>query len=176
MSEVPLSRRAVILLVVVLVSLVTASCTLTTSQPKPRDLPRHYEPGAEVFCKAGNNSPSRPLICVNEQTLQAMPDPAPVYDFEAKDHYPTTKPVVVHWFTQRSANLQIRFTESGCVGRVKCDGLGHCWAKVRPLDTEIDKGKHKPKACKYELNIDGKVVDPLLDVNPCCWVTDDLNR
>lgn len=124
-----------------------------------------YNQNREFFCRSGNYSESHPLICVNERTLQASPSHARVYDIEAKNGRPTGRPVTIHWFSQRTADLRITMKTQGCTEPVKCDRLGHCWATTMRL---AEGQSHK--VCTYAIELGDDTVDPEDDIvlNPCC--------
>ena len=145
------TRRSILLLLV-LISVATFRCSST------------YRKG-DLFCSKGNGSPSHPLICVDEKTLTANPSPAHVFDVEADGGQPTNRAVVIHWFTQRTADLHVTFKTDSCTEPVECDGRGHCTAKVKRLDA----GEHR--RCTYGMTIGSSKIDPDGDlvVDPCCW-------
>jgi hypothetical protein len=122
----------------------------------------------DVFCPSGNGSPSRPMICVDERTLTASPHHAKVYDVEAKSdgHTRSDRPVVIQWYTQKTADLKIKFIDD-CMEKVDCDGIGNCSAKVK---IRLKKGD-KPTTCRYSMTLGATKFDPEDDivVNPCCW-------
>lgn len=123
-------------------------------------------PSQEEFCKAGNGSKSRPMICVDQQTLTANPAVAHVFDVEAGNGHPTDRTVVVHWFTQRSADLKVSFKSDECTEPVQCDGRGHCWARVKRLTSPQEH-----RRCTYGMTLGDSKIDPDADlvVDPCCW-------
>ena len=117
----------------------------------------------EIFCKRGNLSKGRPMICIDNATLQPDPANAYIWDVEGSNGQPTTLPVKVNWFTRRSGNLQIEFAAgSNCVTNMQCNGRGHCVATVQPLQGD------KERQCKYDVVLNGQRYDPLVTVNPCC--------
>jgi hypothetical protein len=120
---------------------------------------------ADVFCRAGNGSASHPMICVDEQTLTANPSPAHVFDVESDNGHPTNRTVVIHWFTQHSADLHVTFKTEECTEPVVCDGRGECMARVKRLNA----GEHR--RCTYGMTIGTSKIDPDGDivVDPCCW-------
>ena len=124
-----------------------------------------YRTGNEVFCTSGNGSKSRPMICVDERTLTASPSPAHVFDVESDNGNPTNRTVVVHWFTQHSADFHVTFKTDSCTEPVVCDGRGHCMAKVKRLNG------NEHRQCTYGMTIGDNKIDPdgNLVVDPCCW-------
>lgn len=110
---------------------------------------------------AGENNRQAPIVCVDDsaRTLSVAPEPIVMHDVLASDR---TTPVAVHWFT-RSGGGDLRIDiERGCVGRVQCDGRGHCFARTLP---------GARKQCKYDVWIRGDKhdrLDPTLVVDPCC--------
>ncbi len=187
MSGINLSRRFAFLLLLA-VSIAITNCTVFYKQTKQ-----------EVFCTRGNGSASRPMICVDEKTLTPNPKIADVYDVEEANSKMTDRPVVVHWFTQRTANLGVEFITKGCVEHVACNGFGECSVRVIKLSRETYESKPKGhKDCKYRLNLNGmtsaglsapstlnaaaserdlipppddagETGDDQIIVNPCCW-------
>ncbi|HUP49604.1 MAG TPA: hypothetical protein VNA04_12530 [Thermoanaerobaculia bacterium] len=120
----------------------------------------------EIRCTNGNGSKGSPMICVDNVTTTPDPYVARVWDFEAEGGFKTNRPVVVHWFTRRTANLKITFQQTSCVTPPICDKMGHCNAQVLPLD----EGEAL-RTCKYTVTIDGQTLEhksPELGVNPCC--------
>ena len=124
-----------------------------------------YSQNREVFCRAGNFSATRPLICVDENTLSASPSHAKAYDTESKHGLSTGRPVTINWYSQRTADLQITMKTDGCTTPVRCDGLGHCSATVIKL-----RAGETNKVCTYGMAIGDKSVDPDDDIilTPCC--------
>ncbi len=120
----------------------------------------------DEFCKAGNGSKARPLICVDERNLTASPAVAHVFDVEPDGDLPSSRTVVVHWFTQHTADLRIDFKDTSCTEPVQCDGHGHCWAKVKRLSTATEH-----RQCRYGMTLGDGKLDPDGDlvVDPCCW-------
>jgi hypothetical protein len=179
------SRRFDVLIAVVLGSLLlTCSHPYTRSALKsPPDYPplpksvsaddaAKYPRAPESFCTSGNGSKSRPMICVDENTLKGDPPTAHVFDVESKGGKPSNVPVTIHWFTQHTADLQITFRDNSCVGPVTCDGAGHCWATVKKLDTPRDAdGRPTSRSCVYDLKLRSSDFDPsdTIVVDPCCW-------
>ena len=151
MSTQVIRRSALLLMVLISVSIFKCSST--------------YQTKNELFCSSGNYSKSRPLICVNEQTLTANPSPAHVFDVEAKDGHPTNRTVVIHWFTQHSADLHVTFQTQECTEPVICDGRGHCMARVKRLNG------NEHRQCTYGMTLGDSKIDPdgTLIVDPCCW-------
>lgn len=129
---------------------------------------RYARERAEVFCKTGNGSPNRPMICVDERTLIANPREARVFEVDAKNNKPTNRAVEIHWFTQRAADLRVDFNKdnSSCTEPVMCDGTGHCWTKARRLNAG-----EKERRCTYGMRLGENVLDPESDIviTPCCW-------
>lgn len=123
-----------------------------------------YTENREVFCRSGNFSKSHPLICVDEHTLTASPSHAYVYDMESKKGLSTGRPVTIHWFSQRTADLRIEMKTAGCTSTVVCDGLGHCMATTKKLEATTER------RCTYGMTIGDKSVDPDDDIilTPCC--------
>jgi hypothetical protein len=122
----------------------------------------------ELFCTRGNRSKGAPMICVSNDTLRPDPFVASVWDFQALQGVRTERPVTVHWFAQRTAEMSIEFKPApngkDCLRREPVCQNGHCTAEVAPLD----QGE-KVRNCKYSITIDGRTLDPELAVNPCCW-------
>jgi hypothetical protein len=123
----------------------------------------------EVRCKKGNGSKGAPMICVDNVSTRPDPYLAQVWDFEGEGGAKTDRPVVVHWFTRRTARLEVVFQQSAdgrdCVTRPVCAG-GHCSAVVRPLEGLAER------YCRYNVLIDGARVEsksPGMSVVPCCW-------
>jgi hypothetical protein len=123
----------------------------------------------EVRCRRGNGSKGAPMICVDNVSTRPDPYLAQVWDFEGEGGVKTDRPVVVHWFTRRTARLEVVFQQSAdgqdCVSRPLCAG-GHCSAIVRPLDGAAER------YCRYNVLIDGARVEsksPGMSVIPCCW-------
>lgn len=154
MSKVFAPHRVVLLLLIAFASFAIFKCTSFK-----------YKVNTETFCRTGNFSESRPLICVDEVTLSASPSHARAYDTEAKHGISTGRAVTINWFSQHTADLQITMKTDGCTTPVRCDGLGHCTAtviKLRPRETN--------KVCTYGMAIGDKSIDPEDDIvlNPCC--------
>jgi hypothetical protein len=147
------ARRFALPLVVLTVSFVIFKCGTYRSLRHP-----------ETFCTVGNNSPSKPMICVDDQNLSANPHHAWMYDVESKNHQPTNRPVVVQWFSQHTADLQIQMITPNCTEPVQCDGRGHCWTTVKKLTDSY------PKVCHYSITLGDTKYDPEDDIviNPCC--------
>ena len=164
MPDAGLPRRFALLLIAVL-ALAALQCQHQNIPvaKKMTEGPELTQEEKEVFCRKGNYSKGRPMICINNATLQPDPETAYVWDYEGVNGNPTNNPVVVHWFTRRTGNLEIVFNEEDCVEAVQCNGRGHCMARVRPL------GGGTPRQCKYDILLDGQKNDPGLVVNPCCW-------
>ncbi|HUP44155.1 MAG TPA: hypothetical protein VM779_01450 [Thermoanaerobaculia bacterium] len=166
MSDRGLSRRVALFLTAALAVAAFQCVPYVDSPPRlpPTGLAELTQEQKETFCQQGNYSKGRPLICIDNDTLQPHPQPAPVWDYEGFNGNPTNTPVVIHWFTQRTANLGISFAPgSNCVGEVHCNGRGRCIAVVQPLG----EGEEQ-RQCKYDVIVDGKRNDPDLIVNPCC--------
>jgi hypothetical protein len=144
---------------------------------------------SNAFCKAGNNSMGRPMICVDENTLTANPNPASVWDvepknFEPKNEQPSNRPVVIHWFSQGTADLIVSFDKGNerCTEPVVCDHTGHCWATVRKIDFYPDPKLSRKqnwenamkarRQCRYNMRLGDRKLDPDADivVDPCCWI------
>lgn len=127
----------------------------------------------DVFCRSGNGSKSHPLICVDDKTLTASPNPAHVFDREAKDSGPSDRAVVINWYAMRTADLQIKYGDNtSCTDEPQCDGRGHCWATVKRLQTPVGKdGRQQNNQCKYRVTLGNTKYDPDSDivVEPCCW-------
>jgi hypothetical protein len=144
------TRRYILLLVLISVAIFRCSSMHTTD---------------ESFCHAGNGSKSRPMICVDEKTLTANPGIAHVFDVESDSGHPTNRTVVIHWFTQQSADLHVAFKTEECTEPVVCDGRGHCMARVKRLSG------NEHRQCTYGMTIGDNKIDPFADivVDPCCW-------
>jgi len=75
---------------------------------------------------------------------------------------------VVHWFTKRNADLRLKFKTPGCDALTppKCDGRGHCQAKVK-----VTLAKGEQRDCTYGI-FNGEMKDPDGDIiiQPCCWL------
>lgn len=177
MSVVRLNRFATLLVSVV--SLV-ASC-------RPVDTPRAVPAGEGFtdprtfnkndFCSQGNYSKRSPLICVDPATLLSPnPSPAVVWDLEDDSNgNPSNRPVRIVWQARRNVTLGIEVKTKGCLTDVRCAGPV-CTAQVVPLAVSEELRRNPPadktpyiKECNYELRLDGQVIDPDLEVNPCCW-------
>jgi hypothetical protein len=123
----------------------------------------------EVRCTKGNGSKGAPVICVDNVTTRPNPYLVQVWDVEGEGGQPTNRPVIVHWFTRRTADLRLEFQPGpdgkSCVTNLVCKG-GHCSARVEPL------GDRPERSCKYNVWIDGRNVEPkspMFSVVPCCW-------
>lgn len=154
MSSVSVPRRFALLLLIALASFVIFKCTSF-----------RYKQNREVFCRSGNYSESHPLICIDQRNLAANPSHARVYDTESKNGKSTGRPVTIHWFAQRTADIRIEMHTSGCTERVTCDGLGHCWTTTKKLGE-----REKEKVCTYGIMIGDKTIDDEDDIilTPCC--------
>lgn len=124
-----------------------------------------YNANRETFCRSGNFSASRPMICVDEKTLTASPSHAKAYDTESKNGVSNGRAVTINWYSQHTADLQITMKTDGCTTPVRCDGLGHCTATVIKL-----RAGETNKVCTYGMAIGDKSIDPDDDIvlNPCC--------
>ena len=154
MSKVSVPRRFVLLLLIAVASFAIFKCTSFK-----------YNANKETFCRSGNFSETRPLICVDENTLTASPSHAKAYDTESKHGLSTGRPVTINWYSQHTADLQITMKTDGCTTPVRCDGLGHCSATV----IKFRAGETK-RVCTYGMAIGDKSVDPDDDIilTPCC--------
>jgi hypothetical protein len=196
MSDHHLSRGIPIFLALA-VLFFAGACNTTTSlqrQPIPEPPPPnpilYSSPGEslvhaiaqyekEVFCTKGNGSKGAPMICVENPSRNPQrylddgsgkPDPylVQVWDVQGENGIPTSRPVIVHWFTKRPAELEIRFRDGAdgpCVTNLVCRG-GHCSATVRPL---VDG---TPRYCSYTVSVGGRPArskSPGMSVIPCCW-------
>ena len=156
MPDKVLPRRLLLL-----ASLTVALAAFTITHCKTTN---YGQPPRETRCVRGNYSASRPIICVDERTLTADPDPAKLFDVEVDNGQRSNRPVTIHWFTQRTGDLNIQFADNSCVEDLKCDTPGHCSARVLPLNA------NQPRRCKYTIWIGKEKRDPeLFIVNPCCW-------
>jgi hypothetical protein len=178
MSVVRFTRFATLLVFVV--SLV-ASC-------RPVDTPAAVPSSAAFtdartfnknnFCNQGNFSKKSPLICVDPASLLApSPTPAVVWDLEddANGNPNPNRPVRIVWQAKTNVALGIKVITKDCLEDVKCAGP-ICTARVKTLNVPPELRVNPPenkepyiKRCTYELTLDGQVVDPELEVNPCCW-------
>ena len=128
-------------------------------------------------CQRGHTYRSNnPKICVDPANLSANPDHAIVWDVEKDSNgEPSNRPIWIIWEAKSGSRLGIEFKEKGCVTNVRCNGP-ICTAQVENTNASADVRRYKPadpksviKECKYELNLDGTVIDPDLEINPCCW-------
>ena len=128
-------------------------------------------------CERGHTyRTNNPKICVDPATLGANPDHAVVWDVEQDPNgHPSSRPIWIIWEAKSGSSLGIKFTEKGCVTNVRCNGP-ICTAQVENTNASAEARQYKPgdsksltKQCKYELNLDGNVIDPDLEINPCCW-------
>ncbi len=151
MSEVSLSPRyALSLAAVVLLSFI--SCRGTRSM-----MPL----GSPCPSGGGSVSPNFPLICIDEN-LNADPSTirinARMSDGQGK---PTPYPVMIQWWTRSgTGNLGIEFQKKGCVDWLKCDGSGHCWGPTKNVSAKT--------SCDYTVNLEGRINDPTIIIQPCC--------
>jgi hypothetical protein len=127
-----------------------------------------YVHNKEVFCRAGNFSKGRPLICIDEKNLSASPPNAIVWDVEPKSSgMRSSRPVIINWYSQQAADLQITMETPGCTAPVTCDGRGHCSTTVSPQTF----AKREQKVCRYGIKLGDKLTDPEDDIvlTPCCY-------
>lgn len=165
-------RRFAVLLAVALVSFLIFACqSMKTKSPdaKRQQSTRDILMRQDIFCEESNKSMSRPLICVDDREGRSVPGSIRIHDVEASpDGYPTKHPVTVHWFTRRSANLQLKYKSDGCrvLTQPECDGRGHCEATV---NVRLEKDA-KPQKCTYGISVDA-LKDPYGDIiiQPCCY-------
>ncbi|HEV8659807.1 MAG TPA: hypothetical protein VGS96_14450 [Thermoanaerobaculia bacterium] len=104
------------------------------------------------------------MICVVEG-LVAKPKEAYIYDVEPDSpEKRSSRHVKIHWFSQRTVDLDVTFKTAGCVENLTCDRRGHCEATV---SVTLKKGEQK--RCTYKTKLFGQK-DPEEDIviNPCC--------
>lgn len=127
-----------------------------------------YKVNKDVFCRTGNFSKGRPLICIDEKNLSASPSRAVVWDVESKNGAVRSgRPVMINWFSQHSADLEITMQTAGCTEPVSCDARGHCWTTVLPQKL----GEGEEKVCRYGIRLGDKMIDPedTIVITPCCY-------
>ena len=159
-------HRFTTLLVVFILSAIFG-CTSSKDQDFDHDRDR---------CRTGStHRNNNPRICVDAVTLQATPDHAIVWDLEKDLGQWTNRPVWITWETTRGATLGIIMRDKGCVTDLRCNGPV-CTAKVQNTNAPDEVRRNRPgdptpyvKECRYELTLDGRVADPELEINPCCW-------
>ena len=175
MPVIRLSRCFPTLLVI---SLIAVGCMPAKTTPEP---PRgggqsnlYSDPQIATkkapWCTGGNGSANNPLICIDPATLTANPASTSIWDVEDDGNgNPSNRPVRIVWVARTNATLGIKFEKKGCVTDLRCNGPV-CTANVAPLAVDSQGNKiPRPKAdCKYEANVNGEVVDPDFEVNPCC--------
>ena len=119
------------------------------------------------LCPGGVGSSDRnhPLICVDDNDL-SNPNPysVTVWDREGMPGQPPSNfPVIIQWSTKSGGGrLGVEFSDKGCIepGSLRCNGNGRCIAKTKKQTREMP--------CNYTLNLDGRVADPVVIVQPCC--------
>ena len=171
MPVIRLSRWFPTLLVVFVVAF---GCTPNANQPtggggRPQYLAEDLAARKAPWCMQGNGSRNNPLICVDPATLTANPHTASIWDVEEDGNgHPTNRPVRIVWQARTNANLGIKFEKKGCVTNLFCHGPV-CTAFAAPLPAPGGIKTPRPKEdCKYSINVNGEVVDPDLEINPCC--------
>lgn len=123
-----------------------------------------------LLCPGGSGSGDKghPLICVDENNL-SNPHPATitVWDRERQPNgEPSEHPVTIIWATRSGrGNLGVEFKQKGCLEprSLHCNGHGKCIART----TLLARGA-APVSCEYDLNLNGRKVDPVVIVQPCC--------
>lgn len=182
MSVVRFNRFATLLVFVI--SLIAACRPIdTTPVPSPTPTPSKAlvetrTPNKAPFCTQGNFSKRSPLICVDPAALLA-PDPTPAIVWDVEDDSNgrpnMNRPVRIVWQARTNVTLGIKVTTKGCLTDVRCAGPV-CTAQMVPLNVPLELRLNPPadktpyiKHCQYELTLDGQVVDPELEANPCCW-------
>jgi hypothetical protein len=122
------------------------------------------------LCPGGSGSSDKghPLICVDENDLSnPHPSTITVWDREQQPNGdPSEHPVTIIWATKSGrGNLGVEFRQKGCLepNSLHCNGHGKCIART----TLLRKGD-APVSCEYDLNLNGRKVDPVVIVQPCC--------
>jgi hypothetical protein len=157
MSDVHRRRFTLPLLVVVL--LFAGTCKSPPQPPVKPLIPEH-----DCARGPGLNRREKPVICVDNVSASLSVDPDRIV---AWDKAPDQTHNMLHWVTRtKSGNLEIRFKDAGCVETpVDCDGKGRCKAKTLEVAST--------KTCKYDVIVDGRVLDPQAVIVKCCGMTEE---
>lgn len=154
MPDARLSRRYALNLL-----LIAALATLTACYPNRAMGPGHNPCASGV----GSSDRNHPLVCVNDETLAVDPFKITINDVIGSPGHPTASPVIVKWQTVSGRNdLGIEMRKKGCFKKITCNGQGECTGIVqkRPDQSSLD--------CSYEVNLQGRIIDPVVIVDPCC--------
>ena len=113
----------------------------------------------------GSSDKNHPLICVDENNL-GNPNPYSITVWDRQEtpqRTPSDHPVIIRWATKNGGGrLGVEFLNKGCIepGSLRCNGNGLCVAKTRKQKDQV--------SCDYNVNLDGREVDPVVIVQPCC--------
>jgi hypothetical protein len=86
------------------------------------------------------------------------PDPIRANDRFEHDQ---SRSVMIQWLARPGDTLDVRMQTSGCVDGPYCSGF-RCYAFTNRLETKVEK------PCKYDVTLNGKTVDPVVIIQPCC--------
>ena len=150
MSEA--TRFRVPLLMVLLVAM---GCT-TQTPPRPVAL-TDFGPCAASFAP----DPNAPVAFVQpDANGNPVVSADPVRANDRFEHDPA-RSVMIQWLARPGDTLGISMQQSGCVDGPYCTGF-RCYAFTRRLESKIEK------SCKYDVTLNGKTVDPVVIIQPCC--------
>ena len=147
------TRSRVLLLILVMV--VVAGCA--TQMPPPPVALSDFGPCATALAP----NPNAPVVFV---VADASGTPAvsvdPVRANERFEPDPT-RSVMIQWHAHSGDTLDVRMRDSGCVDGPYCSGF-RCYAFTKRLDSKTEK------SCKYDVTLNGKTLDPVVIIQPCC--------